>query len=82
MGIEPTYQLVTGTTGLKPGEPTRCPSAPVIGPTIGPSHVSESQSHPPPLSVDTLPEPVKGIRPGRGVESDSKFHKRFRSRVY
>ena len=28
MGIEPTYQLVAGTTGLKPGEPTRCPSAP------------------------------------------------------
>jgi hypothetical protein len=30
MGIEPTYQLVAGTTGLKPGEPTRCPSAPPI----------------------------------------------------
>ena len=29
MGIEPTYQLVAGTTGLKPGEPTRCPSDPV-----------------------------------------------------
>jgi len=28
MGIEPTYQLVTGTTGLKPGGPTRCPTAP------------------------------------------------------
>src|SRR5262247_1677104 len=27
MGIEPTYQLVTGTTGLKPGGPTRCPTA-------------------------------------------------------
>lgn len=31
MGIEPTFQLVTRTTGLKPGEPTRSPSVPVIG---------------------------------------------------
>lgn len=30
MGIEPTYQLVAGTTGLKPGGPTRCPTAPVL----------------------------------------------------
>jgi len=29
MGIEPTFQLVTGTSGLKPGGPTRCPSASV-----------------------------------------------------
>ena len=29
MGIEPTYQLVTGTSGLKPGKPTRCLSAPL-----------------------------------------------------
>jgi len=27
MGIEPTFQLVTGTSGLKPGGPTRSPSA-------------------------------------------------------